>query len=171
MTEIPPLILTLKLDVGSQSFFDSMRERHFPPERNFIAAHVTLFHALQGFLLEDISSDVAKVCRDHSRFPVRVRKLRSLGGGVAYVLASDELSGVRSDLVREWKSFLGAQDKQKFSPHVTVQNKVKPEQARQLFAELEPSFEPFEVTAEGLLLWRYMGGPWKFERGFDLGSA
>lgn len=46
-------------------------------------------------------------------------------------------------------------------PHVTVQNKVSPQKARALRERLEQTFTPFEVRGEGLLLWRYLGGPWE----------
>ena len=43
-----PLILTLALDAATQSWLESMRRAHFPPARNLVPAHVTLFHALPG---------------------------------------------------------------------------------------------------------------------------
>ncbi|WP_119069478.1 2'-5' RNA ligase family protein [Rubrobacter indicoceani] len=173
MTDDRPFILTLKLDERSQAFFDGMRERHFPPERNFIGAHVTLFHALQGRFTDDLASDIADAAGDHAPFAVRVKKLRSLGRGVAYVLESEELSVLRGRLAKKWRPYLTAQDAEKFSPHATVQNKVAPERAKRLLLELEATFEPFDVLAGGLLLWRYTGGPWEFvqEFGFDGGSG
>lgn len=42
-----------------------------------------------------------------------------------------------------------------------MQNKVTPEAARRLLAELQGEFQPFTARAEGLLLWRYLGGPWE----------
>lgn len=49
MTPIPqPLVLTLKLDQTTFDLFNELRQQHFPPERNFLPAHVTLFHALPG---------------------------------------------------------------------------------------------------------------------------
>jgi hypothetical protein len=44
---------------------------------------------------------------------------------------------------------------------VTVQNKVTPDAARSLHAQLSAAFEPEPVTARGLGLWRYLGGPWE----------
>lgn len=167
MRDERPFILTLKLDADSQAFFDAMRERHFPPERNSILAHVTLFHAIPGDKEDLISPDISDVCRDVIPFPVAVRKLRSLGKGVAYVLDSDELRDIWGELAREWRPFLTAQDSQKFAAHVTVQNKVTPERAKRLYSELEAGFEPFEARSEGLILWRYLGGPWDFVEGFD----
>lgn len=39
-------ILTLHLDPTAQSRFEALRQRHYPPERNQIPAHLTLFHTL-----------------------------------------------------------------------------------------------------------------------------
>ncbi|WP_208644854.1 2'-5' RNA ligase family protein [Mucilaginibacter kameinonensis] len=50
-TEKKTLILTLRLDEESQAFFDEMRKRHFPQERNFLKAHLTLFHQLPSDLV------------------------------------------------------------------------------------------------------------------------
>ena len=44
---------------------------------------------------------------------------------------------------------------------MTVQNKVPPDRARALLAELQAGFAPYDVTATGLALWRYLGGPWE----------
>jgi hypothetical protein len=44
---------------------------------------------------------------------------------------------------------------------VTVQNKVAPDEARALHRSLEETFAPFEVASVGLMLWRYLGGPWE----------
>jgi len=34
-------------------------------------------------------------------------------------------------------------------------------EARRLCERLQLEFEPFEIVAEGLLVWRYLGGPWE----------
>ncbi len=156
-----PLILTLKMDDLSQNCFDRQREEHFPRERNFIPAHLTLFHKLPGEREGDISSDLEDLCRRQEPFPLTVTGLVFMGRGVGYRLESPRLPAVRKELADGWWSLLGAQDRQGFRPHVTVQNKVAPEQARALHRRLEETFAPFEVGAEGLLLWRYLGGPWE----------
>jgi 2'-5' RNA ligase len=157
---VQPLILTLALDEASQQRFDVLRAAHFPPERNHLAAHVTLFHALPGENEDEVRRDVAQYARRGS-FDLRVAGLRSLGRGVAYVLESEELAAIRAGLAQRWQPWLSAQDRHKHSPHITVQNKVTPEQARALLADLEHHFTPFAVTAQGLALWRYLGGPWE----------
>ena len=156
-----PLILTLKMDDSSQGMFDRLREENFPKERNFISAHLTLFHKLPGDREGDISSHLQAFCREQEPFPLTATGLVSMGRGVGYRLESPTLPTVRKKLANEWWTWLGPQDRQGFRPHVTVQNKVPPEEARALHRRLEKAFSPFEVVAEGLLLWRYLGGPWE----------
>ena len=153
-----PLILTLTLDEPAQARFDALRAAHFPPERNHLAAHVTLFHALPD--ADAIRQDVREAAR-RAPFAVRVPRLRSLGKGVAYVLEAPELTEVRRDLAYGWASLLTPQDRQRHAAHVTVQNKVAPDRARALLEELSAGFTPYDVTATGLALWRYLGGPWE----------
>ena len=43
-----PLILTLTLDEATQAYFNDLRRQHFPPNINYLAAHLTLFHHLPG---------------------------------------------------------------------------------------------------------------------------
>lgn len=157
----PPLILTLAMDDRSQEHFDRLRERHFPPERNYLGAHLTLFHKLPGDHEAEISAELDEVCQDHEPVTFDVVGIRSLGRGVAYELSSPGLSALRRDLVTRWEPWLGAQDRQGFKAHITVQNKVLPETARNLHGQLQAEFSPFEVEGQGLSLWRYLDGPWE----------
>lgn len=154
-----PLIVTLLLDDDAQARFDRLRAEHFPPERNFLAAHVTLFHALPGERLDAVLADLRDAAV-REPFDVAVTGVRFLGRGVAYSLASPELAALRAGLVSAWQPWLTPQDRQKHAPHVTVQNKVAPAVARALHEQLAAEFFPYEVRARGLGLWRYLGGPW-----------
>jgi 2'-5' RNA ligase len=149
------------MDEGSQGYFDRLRGLHFPPERNHLRAHLTLFHKLPGDREADISADLREICRAREPFVLAATGLRFLGRGVAYELSSPPLVALRRELARSWGPWLGAQDRQGFKPHVTVQNKVPPEQARVLHRDLQATFSPFEVEGLGLSLWRYLGGPWE----------
>ena len=64
------------------------------------------------------------------------------------------------DLRARWEPWLTRQDRQPFRPHVTVQNKVTPAEARRTLAGLAAGFAPFEAVGTGLALWAYRGGPW-----------
>jgi hypothetical protein len=83
-----------------------------------------------------------------------------LGRGVAYALDMPEVVGVRATLAAAWREWLTPQDRQGFRPHVTVQNKVAPDLARALLAELQAEYAPWRGVVPGLALWRYEGGPW-----------
>ena len=98
---------------------------------------------------------------DRPAFDVAVTGVRLLGRGVAYRLASPELTELRGRLAAGWEPWLTRQDRHRHAPHVTVQNKVDPEVARRLHADLAATFEPERVPATGLGLWRYLGGPWE----------
>ena len=154
------LILTALLDVASQKRFDDERQRYFPAAINFIPAHVTLFHALPPEERAGIVHWLERVCRDQVPAPFETRGLRFLGRGVAYDLYMPELVALRVGLAAAWMDWLTPQDRQGFRPHVTVQNKVSPDSARALFAELQGRYAAWRGEVLGLLLWEYQGGPW-----------
>ena len=156
-----PLILSLALAPDDQARLDRLRAAHFPPQRNFLAAHVTMFHHLPGDRLDAIAADLAAAAADTAAFTVRVARLQSLGRGVALALEADPLLRLRTALARKWADRLTAQDSQGYRPHVTIQNKVDPAVAKALLHELSKGFSPWEVAATGLSLWHYRGGPWE----------
>ncbi|ADW70454.1 2'-5' RNA ligase family protein [Granulicella tundricola] len=160
-------ILTLALDPASQDLFDRLRKAHYPPKLNQIAAHLTLFHKLPQ--TEAVQAYVASAAVQES-FTMRVTGLRSLGRGVAYSLHSDELQAIHRQLSTGFAEHLTAQDKQKFWPHVVVQNKASGEEARELKLKLELEFREFDVQATGLQLWRYLGGPWELAATYTFSS-
>ena len=157
-------VLTLRLDAGSQATFDHLRRRYFPPDRNLISAHVTLFHALPDAAW--IDQQLAEIAERRQTFPVDVTGLRSLGKGVAYRLASKTLLHLQSELAHAFQTELSPQDKQRFQPHVVVQNKVTPAAAREVLTSLQAQFVPWTIQAHGLDLWHYLGGPWEHAQSF-----
>lgn len=167
-----PLILTLAMDPDTFARFDGLRRRHFPEALNRIPAHATLFHHLPGLSEPGIVETLAALMRTQAPPEVAVTGLRFTGRGVAYVLDSEALSAFRARLAERFEGLeegLTAQDRQGWRPHVTVQNKVAPGTARALHADLEADFTPFRFTAPGLLLWRYLGGPWARRATFSFG--
>lgn len=156
-----PLILTLALDDDTQTFFEARRRAYFPPSRNKVPAHLTLFHALPGEKLAQIEDALADLAAITQPVPLLVSGLRFMGRGVAYVVEGAELDVLRGTIAAQFADDLTPQDRQRFKAHVTVQNKVKPERAKELHELLEGLFEPFEATGTGLKLWHYRGGPWE----------
>lgn len=161
-----PLILTLALDDAAFQFFNDLRQQHFPPERNYLQAHLTLFHHLPGEHLTSICAELARRSQHQPPLSLQVTGLQFLGRGVAYVIHSPAVEALHRELQAEWQPHLTPQDQQRRRPHVTVQNKVAPEVARALHQQLAATFEPFEATGTGLQLWAYKGGPWELLRTF-----
>lgn len=167
---LPPLIVTLKFDDDSFEFFDNLRRLYFPPERNFLSAHLTLFHRLPGEESNKIEGDLISVCNGFENFPLKFTEWRTLGRGVAMTVESPELQALRRFLANVWIGWLTAQDRQKFQPHITVQNKVAPDEAKYLYENLAADWQARTGEATGLRLWHYLGGEWKSERDFFFGA-
>jgi hypothetical protein len=147
------------MDDDAQQWFEEQRQRFYPPALNQIPAHLTLFHALPG------DGSVRHVLREAAAargpFAMRVQEVRSMGRGVLYGLESPDLLRLHAGLVQQFQTYLTPQDKQPLRPHVVVQNKVEPHEAKGLLAVLQAEFSPRLVSAVGLDWWEYLGGPWR----------
>jgi hypothetical protein len=157
---LAPLLVTLELDAESFSRLEGLRRRYFPPARNLIPAHLSLFHKLPAeehpTLVHVLGDAAARPCP-----PLHFGRLRRLGQGMAVAVESRELGAVHQQLAEAFAAWLTPQDRQPFRPHVTLMNKATPEEAARAFAELEATWTPWEGWGEALLLWRYLGGPWE----------
>ena len=151
----------MQLDERAQFWFDALRRQYFPADRVQVGAHVTMFHALPGALEPDVVREVADLCRGVSAMPMEVAGLRFLGRGVAFTLRAPGALAVRARLRAAFAQALTAQDAASWAPHVTIQNKVTPEQARRTQAALAGMAWPQGAQATGVAVWRYQGGPWE----------
>lgn len=158
-----PLILTARIADDDLVFFDELRKRHFPPDRNFLSAHLTMFHRLPGEYKEQIISALKLAANNHERFEATISNVRHLGAGVAFDVHSAALSELRALLRSQFASWLGPQDKQKWQPHITVQNKVSKTDADHLYEHLSKEYRPATIMVQGVDLWRYLNGPWRQE--------
>ena len=156
-----PIIVTALLGAADAARFDALRRQHFPPERNQLAAHLTMFHHLPPSLAVELKSQLTAETRGVATPRARVAGLVSLGEGVAYRIESDELVAIRARLADHFTGLLTPQDQAGWRPHVTVQNKVRPDVARALLRMLEADFSPRPVAITGLASWWYRGGPWE----------
>ena len=163
------LLLTLGLDTDSQNLFQSLRDKYYPPALNIVPAHVSLFHNLPGAELSPLEQDILAELPNAS-FEMRVSKLHFMGKGFFFYLESEALLALRRELSARWDQWLIPQDRQRYKPHIVVQNKTAAVRARADFAHMEAEFEPFTVRAESLLLWQYLNGPWRLERVFTFGE-
>lgn len=154
------------MDADSFYLFNELRQKYFPAERNFLPAHITLFHHLPGDNLDEIEEVLKIVASRQYEFPLVFPDVKFLGRGTAVEIESTELVSLRVKLANRWSEYLTEQDKQKFVPHITVQNKVTPEEARPVFEQIKATWKPMRGKAVGLQLWHYRGGPWQIANEF-----
>lgn len=154
------LIVTAELAQPDFSWIEGLRKAHYPVERNLVPAHLTMFHALPPSAETEIKGRLARLVR---RDPpsASVAGLMDLGGGVALRIVSPDLDDIREELACDLHGLLGAQDSGGWRPHITIQNKVPPKQARALKEVLEQTLRPRPLLISGLGLQRYLGGPWE----------
>lgn len=168
---VAPLILTAWLEEPALARFEAMRRAYFPVERNQVPAHLTLFHALPGGTRDEIDEELAERCWQQEPFTAVARRLVFTGHGVAIEIDSPELVSLRIACAQSWADMLTPQDRQRYRPHVTVQNKVTPAHAQRTFDALQSMFEPWDFTIEGFDLWHYRGGPWERAGQFPFGGG
>ncbi len=154
-----PLIVTAELGAADFAWLDAQRRAHFPPERNVLGAHLTMFHALPPSV-EDEVRDLLRGTAAVAAPTAQIAGLLNLGRGVAYRIRSDGLVAMRDAIADRLHGMLAAQDQGGWRPHVTIQNKVDPAIARALIARLERDFVPRPLKLSGLGLHAYDGGPW-----------
>ncbi|MEG3177604.1 2'-5' RNA ligase family protein [Sphingomonas sp. RB3P16] len=156
-----PIIVTALFGAGDAAWFDDLRVRHFPPERNQLKAHLTMFHHLAPSLERELKQRLATETKGVRAPEARIAGVMSLGRGVAFRIESPALGAIRDDLAHAFETVLTPQDRAGWRPHVTVQNKVDPAVAKALQAELARDFRPRSVRIAGLATWWYRGGPWE----------
>lgn len=156
-----PYILTAELPGDVFAWADGLRKAHFPPERNHLAAHVTLFHAFAPSLREELRAMAAALAGEYAPPQAQVDGLLKLGGGTAIRLRSDGMSALRGRIADRFETMLTAQDQGTKVLHITVQNKVSAEAARALQAELGPMLMPRRFAFAGLGLHLYHGPHWE----------
>ncbi|WKA30413.1 2'-5' RNA ligase family protein [Bradyrhizobium roseum] len=153
-------ILTAELDPESFTWLDTLRQQHFPPERNLLPAHLTMFHQLspaQTARLDDCELPDGPV-------PILLSTPILLGSGVSIRIQSPELGRLRTAARQAMSGEFSKQDSQGWRPHVTIQNRVPAEAAKELYRTIENGFEESAGAVTGLLLWEYLGGPWRMAR-------
>lgn len=167
MTSSPeaPLLVTAELEPEAFARLDGLRRRYFPPERNVIPAHVSLFHHLPANERDAVEAAL-EVVTERPAPTLRFTRPRSLGRGMAVDVEAPGLAPVHLDLSRAFSEWLTPQDRQPFRPHVTLMNKASVEEAKAALVELGTSWSAFDSHAPALLLWRYLGGPWELVRRF-----
>lgn len=123
-----PYILTLLLDKSTQTRLNALRTAHFPAHRNYLAAHVTLFHALPLLNLPQIKADLEHLCELTEPYDLIVGPvfpMSNTGVGVDVESRKGRTRNLRERLLKRWRATgveMTNQDKHNLTrPHVTIQ--------------------------------------------------
>ncbi|WP_340264241.1 2'-5' RNA ligase family protein [Sphingobium mellinum] len=139
---------------------EGLRRAHFPPDRNLVPAHITLFHHLPPSLLPELAVRMKMLCAERAP-AAQLSAIMPLGHGVAYRVDSDALIAIREELSAAFAGLLVPQDEARPRLHITVSNKIDPQSARALASALRADFRPRRLQIAGLAAWYYRGGPWE----------
>ncbi|MCB2089769.1 MAG: 2'-5' RNA ligase family protein [Sphingomonadaceae bacterium] len=161
MASDAPLILTAQLPDDLHHWATALRTAHFPPERNYLQAHVTMFHALPPFLRDEVEGLLKRIAAGTAPVPAHLEGIMSLGRGTALKLSSPAMLDLRAGLAEHFHGMLTPQDQHQPRLHVTIQNKVSPAEAQALQEKLAPTVQPRTFVFRGLALYAYLGGPWE----------
>jgi hypothetical protein len=156
-----PIIITADMGKTDQAWANGLRRGHFPAERNFVDAHITLFHHLPPSHLPEIKSRLAALVQDYPAPVAHIRDVMLLGKAVAFRVESPELLSMREALADSFRGLLIPQDQATPKLHITIQNKVEPPVAKALHAHLRETFRPRPLAISGLSAHYYRGGPWE----------
>jgi len=170
-----PFILTLRLDKATESLLTQLRTKYFPKHRNFLSAHITLFHALPKQSQPQYARILSNLVKSTSPFNVGVKNPFALGKkGVGINISSHRLRQLHDELLREFKAAdieLTEQDRSRFNAHVTIQNKVEEKEAMNTLLAVKEEWKDTGAKAEGLVLWRYeIGGQWTWLEEYSFGK-
>jgi hypothetical protein len=153
-------LVTAELPPDVLAWADGLRRAHYPPERNRLRAHVTLFHALPPSVkeeLEEVLSDLAR----HAPPAARIEGLMKLGRGTALAVDSPAMVELHGLVADRMHGLLTQQDTRPLRLHITIQNKVTSTAARALQAELEPTIQPLAFRFRGFGLYAWEEGLWR----------
>jgi len=165
-----PFILTAIIPEPLRAWSENLRQTNFPPERNHLHAHVTLFHAFAPSLRDELAGFLPRIAAEYAPPEGRVTGMIDFGKGTAIRLESPGLKNIRAEIADHFHGSLTEQDQHEPRLHITVQNKVSKDEAKSLQAELEPQLQPWiegkPFAFPGLELHLYEGGPWTKLRSF-----
>jgi hypothetical protein len=155
-----PLIVTADFMANDYAWLEGLRRAHYPPQHNRVPVHLTMFQGLPPSAVDEVKQQLSFHSSEPPP-PATISGLMNLSTGVAFRVVSDELDSIREAIADHFHGMLCAPDATGWRPHITIQNKVAPKQAKALLDELERNFRPRPLGIAGLSVHRYRGGPWE----------
>ncbi len=163
-----PFIVAGELPADVLAWADGLRRAHYPPERNWLKAHVTLFHSFAPSLKEALPRYLSAMAGEYAPPAAEVTGLMDLGKGTAIAVRSPGLLAIRDRIAEHFWDLLTRQDQGGKKLHITIQNKVPRDDALALQRSLEPALPHPKFHFVGLALHIYRNpyweavGAWKF---------
>jgi hypothetical protein len=155
-----PIIVTALFGDGDNGWLQELRRANYPADRNQVPAHLTLFRQLPPSAAAELSARLAAATAAPAP-DARIAGVIDLGEGTALRVESPALALIRGDLADAFHGLMTPQDLSPWRPHITIQNKVAPREARRLQRHLRATFAPRPLAIRALATWRYQGGPWE----------
>lgn len=155
-----PLLVTAELPSDILAWTDALRRAHYPPERNRLRAHVTLFHALPPSVEEELLQVLSELARAPAP-QARIDGLMKLDRGTALAVESPGMVELHGLIADRMHGLLSNQDTRPLRLHVTIQNKVASQHARALQAALAPELKPASFRFRGFGLYAWEEGLWR----------
>ena len=155
-----PIIVGVLFGRADFARLDALRRRYYPPERNRVQAHLTLFQHLPPSTEPELRDRLKAETRGAAAPEARLAGLIELDRGIALRVESPGLEDIRARLADAFAVLLIPQDRAGWRPHVTIQNKADDRAIRAAREELGRTFEPRPLAISGLSCWEYRGGPW-----------
>lgn len=156
-----PFIVTAELPPDVLAWGDGLRRQHYPPERNRLAAHVTLFHSFAPSLREELRGVLAGMAGEFAPPAARINGTLDLGSGTALAITSSGMDQIRALIAEHFHGALTAQDLHEPRLHITIQNKVIRRSAIALQQELAVSLRARDFVFWGLALQIYRTTHWE----------
>lgn len=155
-----PLLITAELPADILEWADSLRRAHYPPERNRLRAHVTLFHALPPSVEEELLQILGSLacCKPPQ---ARITGVMKLGRGTAISVESPEMTDIHAQVAERMHGLLTDQDSRPLRLHITIQNKVEAAAARALQQQLGPQLRLTRFRFRGFGLHAWEDGLWR----------
>ncbi len=166
-----PLLITAQLPADVLAWADALRREHYPPERNRLAAHVTLFHGLPPSAGHEIRTALAQTAAGNAPPLAQIAGIMRMDRGTALKVASHGMAAIHADLAERFHGLLSRQDAGPLVLHITIQNKVSPRDAQRLQAMLETTLKPRKFAFPGLALHLYRDGLWEFVQSWRFRGA
>jgi hypothetical protein len=155
-----PHIVLAVLPDALQARLDALRRTHYPPDRNRVPAHCTLFHAIPGMVAPELAATLARLTATTPPPRARIDRIIDLDGGTALGLASADLAHVREELADHFHGLLTGGDAVPPRFHITLQNKVDRRTAHILQAELAGTWRAIDTPIPAIAVHRVIDGAW-----------